>query len=101
MADIGDLKSPALRRAGSSPAIGTEIMKIKEIAIAVLQQHEEFTCKIQRKNNQLLLQSSNWPDETFCLLSPTYQNKIRDDSFTENDLQEVLIEAERIFMTGK
>lgn len=75
-------------------------MKLKDIAVAILAKYDDFTCKVQNKKNQIVVQSSLWPNETVHLLSPYYQEKLRNNEFTEKDLENVLVEADRIHTKG-
>lgn len=75
-------------------------MKLKDIAVAVLARHNDFTCKVQHSKNQIVVQSSSWPEETVLLLSPFYQQKLKNETFTEDDLEAILIESDRIQEKG-
>jgi hypothetical protein len=46
------------------------------------------------------VQSSSWPEETVLLLSPFYQQKLKNETFTEDDLEAILIESDRIQEKG-
>lgn len=75
-------------------------MSIKEIARRIVQHDESFSCRIRPKLTQIELKCSLWPDETVRLLSPYYQAKIRGGTFDEGDLENVLIEVDRIKRFG-
>lgn len=75
-------------------------MTLKEIATTIQLEYPGTVCKVKLKENQIWLQSDRWPDETFLLLSPHYQNRIRDGMFNDLDMKCILIEVDRIQRWG-
>lgn len=75
-------------------------MKLSEISKAIQDYNEHLTCKVQRKKNQILVQSDACEGETALLLSPYYQQKLENDTFTQDDLEELKVEADRIYKIG-
>lgn len=75
-------------------------MKLSDICKAIQAHNEHLTCKVQRKKNQILVQSNACEGETAVLLSPYYQQKLENDTFTIGDLEELKVEADRIYKSG-
>ena len=75
-------------------------MTLKEAALAIKNEYPMASCKLKPKEYQIWLQTELWPDETFVLLSPYYQQRIKDGTFCELDLRYVLIEVDRIQRWG-
>ena len=75
-------------------------MTLKEIAAAIKEEYPETTCVLKTKDAQIWLKSERWPDETFVLLSPYYQQRIKDGTFGPIDLSGILIEVDRIQRRG-
>lgn len=75
-------------------------MTLKEIALAIKDEYPQTSCKLKPKSFQIWLQTELWPDETFVLLSPYYQQRIKDGTFGSADLDGVLIEVDRIQRWG-
>ena len=75
-------------------------MTLKQIADAIIQYDNTFACRIQHKKNQILVTCADWPDEVVVLLSPYYQRRLVDGCFSQNDLEEIFIEIDRIRLYG-
>ena len=75
-------------------------MTLKEVVSAIKNEYPQISCKMKPKDFQIWLQTELWPDETFVLLSPYYQQRIKDGTFDSADLAGVLIEVDRIQRWG-
>ena len=75
-------------------------MTLKEIASAIKDEYPQTSCRMKPKDSQIWLQTELWPDETFVLLSPYYQQRIKDGTFDSADLGGVFIEVDRIHRRG-
>lgn len=73
---------------------------LREVAQGIVSYDESFSCRIRPKLMQIEVRCSSWPDETTVLLSPYYQNKLREGTFCENDMDGVLAEIDRIKRFG-
>lgn len=75
-------------------------MTLKQIAKAVKANNPQLTCRIQEEKTQIYLKSDLWKGEQAALLSPSYQQKIEADIFSASDLEEIMVEADRIYRIG-
>lgn len=77
------------------------MITIRDIAKAIVQSDERLSCKIMTKQNQIVVKTTTFPDEVVYLLSPYYQAKLKAGTITEQDVEALLIESERIIRTGQ
>lgn len=77
------------------------MITIRDIAKAIVQSDERLSCKILTKQNQIVVKTTTFPDEVVYLLSPYYQAKLKAGAITEQDIEALLIESERIIRTGQ
>ena len=73
---------------------------LKEISKQVLESDENLSCTCSYKNNQIILKTKTFPDEVMCLLSPYYQERIRDEKFNDKDMKALIVEAKRFVQIG-
>lgn len=75
-------------------------MTLKHLADLIVQHDNTFACRVQHKKNQILVKCADWPDEVILLLSPYYQQRLSDGSFSQDDLEGIYAEIDRIRLYG-
>lgn len=75
-------------------------MTLKDIANAISEIDDTLYCKCSIKNQQIKLYSTKHPDEVKILLSPYYQKHIKENCFSEEDLDGVIEEVKTFLVYG-
>lgn len=73
---------------------------LRDIANKLTEHDENLSCTCSYKNNQIVLQTQTFPEEVKYILSPYYQERIKNTEFNNRDMRGVIHEADHFVKYG-